>query len=75
MQSQIACRCLPPPAFLSHKDYLFQKALAVRLQLDSFRFDFRYPSRCVSCYRLPFLTMHSTVEVRANPVGLRGMVD
>ena len=26
---------------LGHKDYLFQKALAAQLPLDSFRFDFR----------------------------------
>jgi hypothetical protein len=26
----------------SHKDYLFQKRLAHRLPMDSFRFDFRY---------------------------------
>jgi pimeloyl-ACP methyl ester carboxylesterase len=39
-------------AYPSHKDYLFQKALAASLPLDSFRFDFRYPSRCVGCCHL-----------------------
>lgn len=36
----------------SHKNYLFQKALAVRLPLDSFRFDFRYLFLCVGYYYL-----------------------
>ena len=28
--------------YFSHKDYLFQRRLAHRLLMDSFRFDFRY---------------------------------
>ena len=32
----------------SHKDYLFQKRLALRLPIDSFRFDFRYVSTLLS---------------------------
>jgi hypothetical protein len=36
----------------SHKDYLYQKALAARLPLDPFRFDFRYPS-CLSTVSCP----------------------
>lgn len=32
---------LVPPIIARHKDYLFQKRLAVRIPIDSFRFDFR----------------------------------
>ncbi len=40
LESHIGAHC--HPLVPSHKDYLFQKALAARLPLDSFRFDFRY---------------------------------
>lgn len=33
---------LPQTTRIRHKDYIFQKRLALRLPIDSFRFDFRY---------------------------------
>lgn len=38
---------------LRHKDYLFQKRLALRLPFDSFRFDFRYGA---TVCELPWVT-------------------
>lgn len=62
------------PRIPGHKDNLYQKVLVARLPLDYFRFDFRYPSLCW-LLSSPTFNMHSTLEVRVNPVGRRGMLD
>lgn len=47
----------------SHKDYLYQKRLAHRLPIDSFRFDFRYGLPFVRFTATPIQTPFSAEEI------------
>jgi hypothetical protein len=58
----------------SHKDYLYQKALLRGYRLIPFASISGIPLVC-QLYHVPLSTMHSIVEVRADPVGHRGTVD
>lgn len=55
-------------ARIRHKDYIFQKRLALRLPIDSFRFDFRY----ASIFHAFVPHQRYFTEAPTNPAGLGG---